>query len=412
MLTGVLTVSLAGCVNVETREKKEQIVLTILAGQSTSDAGIEDMIDEWAGVKYPGVKLEWECVDWGDQFDAQMRGRLAAGDVPDIVIGKAQDVKLYAKTGQLGTVTEKCSEKIKENALDPVTMDGKVYGLPYNFWYQGVIYNKDIFERYGLKPPTTPQEMDSLIEDLEAVGIVPFAAHFQESWKVANMTMQYMMNDIFKYSPRWGDQLRAGVVNCTGNEKMLACMLNNQKILNASWDDALLLNQFESDSRFTQGDAAMYLTGSWSMQFANQYGKTIKFGIFPFPNEEGEASLIRETNLTLMKSADTKYSNLIDEIFYSLLSDKKLAREILDFTQSDSAVKGLEAAHNSKIQEDIRRYETEGNIIDVSAGNAQLIWSFQNSAAQEQLSWLKGEKTSEEVLEYMDENREDSAYTE
>ena len=240
--------------------------------------------------------------------------------------------------------------------MEAVTLDGKVYGIPYNFWYQGVIYNKNIFGSLGLAPPDTMEELDMIIQKLEDAGIVPFAAHFQESWNVANMTMQYMMNDIFKEEPEWGDEFREGRVNCRGNEQMIKCMMNHEKILDATWPDALQIDQFESDSRFTQGEAAMYLTGSWSMQFANQYGKEIQFGIFPFPNQKGDATLIRETNLTFMKSAHTKYDALIDEVLYGIQNDEKLVQEILDFTQSDSAVKGIEPASASRIQEDLDAY--------------------------------------------------------
>lgn len=186
-------------------------------------------------------------------------------------------------------------------------------------------------------------------------------------------------------------------------------MKNNEKILNASWPDALQIDQFESDSRFTQGEAAMYLTGSWSMQFANQYGEEIQFGIFPFPNEKGDADLIRETNMTFMKSAGTEYEELIDELLYRLLNDERLMQEILEFTQSDSAVKGIAPATDSRIQKDIEEYVKAERLVDVAQGNSQLVWNFQNDAAREQLSWLKKEKSLEEVLAYMDGNRESSA---
>lgn len=65
---------------------------------------------------------------------------------------------------------------------------------------------------------------------------------------------------------------------------------------------------------------------------------------------------------------------------------------------------------SSRIQDDISRYEAEGKIIDASVGNVQLVWEFQNSVAQEQLSWLKNEKSLREVLSYADENRENSVY--
>lgn len=408
----ILAIIIQGLCSCSRQEEKEEeaIVLTVLAGQSTTDAGIEDMIDDWLEEKYPNVKLEWECVDWGNRFASQMQGRLAAGNIPDIMVGKVQNIKAYASTGQLGVISEKSRGQIEESALEAVSLNGCVYGMPYNSWYQGVIYNKNIFKSQGIKPPSTLKELDIVIEKLQSAGIVPFASHFQESWSVANMTMQQMINTIFKNEPGWGDSFRSGGTDCTGNKKVISCFLNNKKILKHSWKDAMQIDQFESDNRFMQGKAAMYLTGSWTMQFASQYGQDTEFGIFPFPNKDGNPDLIHETNLTFMKSANTKYEELIDSIFYELQNDKKLLWEILEFTQSSPAVKGMEPGYVNKIQNDIDKYIKEGRITDASQGNSQLIWDFQNDAAKEQICWLKKEKTLDAVLEYMDKNRENSMY--
>lgn len=89
------------------------------------------------------------------------------------------------------------------------------------------------------------------------------------------MTMQYMMNEIFGKIPDWGDQFRKGNQNYEGNAEVRNCFKNNQFILNHTWEDAFQIDQFECDSRFVRGEAAMYLTGSWSMQFSSQYGKIL-----------------------------------------------------------------------------------------------------------------------------------------
>ena len=411
LLVAAAATALAGCTSIQPRENdEEKITLSVLAGQSTSDAGVEDMIDEWMAQHYPQVSLSWECVDWGDKFHQQMQGRFAAGDVPDIMIGKAQDVQAYARLGNLGSIPERCSRKTEDEARKLVSVNGKVYGMPYNAWYQGVIYNKNLFKAYDLHPPKTTEELQHIIAVLEQNHIVPFASHYQESWKVANMTMQYMMNDIFTDNPAWGDDFRSGKSDFGGNEKVIKSYENNRFILEHSWKDALQIDQFESDDRFTQGEAAMYLTGSWSMQFANQYGDDIDFGIFPYPNEAGDAKLIRETNMTFMKSADTSQEELIDDIFFSLLEDQELLQEILSFTKSSSVVKGIEPVYRNRIQADIDRYEKEGKVIDVTVGNAQLVWRFQNMMAQQQLLWMKGGKSLDEILAYADQNRQLSGY--
>lgn len=111
MLVTAMTASLAaGCGSTSGGEKSEgdgdsdeKVTLTVLAGQSTTDAGIEDMIDEALAEKYPEITLEWECVDWGNDFQPKMQQYMQSG-LPDIMIGKAQDVATYAPQGVLGEI--------------------------------------------------------------------------------------------------------------------------------------------------------------------------------------------------------------------------------------------------------------------------------------------------------------------
>lgn len=392
----------------ENRQQEKSIVLTVLAGQSTSDAGIEDMINEAVEIRFPEVRLEWECVDWGESFDSQMRARIAAGDIPDIIVGKAQDAANYGAAGILAPVGAECTQRVSEDALKAVTLDGKSYGLPYNALYQGVLYNKTIFEEWNLSIPSSREDMEHILEVLQENGVTPFACHFLESWKVGNMTMQFMINDIFKENPHWGDDFRQGLTQYSGNETMIRCLEQTQLIRNNTWKDAMIIDQYECDSRFASSEAAMYLTGSWSLQFANQYENPEQFGIFPYPDESGESMLIRETNMTFMKSAGTKHGELIDAIFYELATNEKLAGEILDFTQTYSVLQGVQTAGQSLIREDVARYESEGRVIEATAGNNQLIWSYQNDVASMQLEWLKGNITLEEVLEFADSHRQES----
>lgn len=391
-------------------QHSEKIVLSVLAGQSTSDWGIEDMIDKVVKEKYPNVELEWECVDWGDKFDSQLCARYASGNIPDIIIGKAQDAIVYSKVGYLESIEEDYSGLIEEEALDTVTVDGVVYGIPYNTWYQGVIYNKEIFEKYNLDIPKNQDDLEDIIEILQNNNITPFASHFLEEWSVGNMTMQFMMNEIFADQAEWGDGFREEKVSVSDSEEAIRCLEYNKNILLNSWDDALEIDQYESDKRFFEGSAAMYLTGSWSMQFATQYNEKMKIGIFPFPNEEGDARLIRETNLTFMQGANSKYQQLVSKILMTILENEALAEEILNYTSSASVVKGWEMKYESPLQEDIEKYADNNAVIDVSLGNTQLIWSYQIELAKKELSYLNGMDSLEEVLSYADSIRTDSGY--
>lgn len=390
-------------------EQKDVITLNILAGQSTSDAGIEDMIDEAIADKFPNVYLEWECVDWGERFDSQMQGRLAAGDVPDIIVGKAQDVYAYAASGNISPITIEGTQDIEETARSAVTIDGQIYGIPYNAWYQGVVYNKDIFQKLNLSIPQTHVELEDVTEKLKANNITPFAAHFQEQWKTGNMTMQFLINDIFRKEKNWGEQFRTNEISLVGNEAVMKCIMQNKFVLDNSWKDALVIEQAESDKRFAEEEAAMYLTGFWSLQSLNQYDSAFKYGIFPYPNEEGDSCLIKETNMTFMMSSTTEQKDLISQIFEELLQNEKLMNEILSFTQTYPVIEGFPLPYESVIEEDIKAYEQKGQVVDATIGNNELIWKYQNNVAGEILKYLKGEKTIEEVLKFAEDNKNDSA---
>ena len=156
-------------------DSDEEVTLTVLAGQSTTDAGIEDMIDEALAEKYPNITLEWECVDWGNDFQPKMQQYLQSG-LPDIMIGKAQDVATYAPQGVLGEIDSEYLDRGLDAARENVTIDGKTYGLVYNALYQGVYYNKDMFEENGWEVPKTLDDLQAIIDDCNKKGITPFAS--------------------------------------------------------------------------------------------------------------------------------------------------------------------------------------------------------------------------------------------
>ena len=294
--------------------------LSILAGQSMVDAGTEDKIETIIYQTFPDVTLEWECVDWGTSFAARLRSRLAAGNIPDILIGKSQDISAYGRTGILAEIPKECVPEIKKECLKAVTIDDMVYGIPYTVCYQGVLYNKEIFEENHLSVPNTLEELSEIVDTLQQVGITPYAGHFQECWQVGNTTMQFLVNDLFINHQNWGSDFRLGKVDFTNSDIIKACLEYNKNILDHSWDDALMINQNESDIRFSEGEAAMYLTGSWSLQVVNHSKNATDVGIFPFPNQTGNSKLIMETNMTFMKSAQTDHSDLINQIFVNIVN--------------------------------------------------------------------------------------------
>ena len=384
-------------------QEEEGIVLTVLAGQSTSDAGIEDMIDEAMAEKYPEVTLEWECVDWGNDFQPKMQQYLQSG-LPDIIIGKAQDVATYAPQGVLGEIDSGYLDRGLDAARENVTIDGKTYGLVYNAMYQGVYYNKTMFEENGWEVPETLDDLQKIIDDCNEKGIIPFGSHMVDTWSIGNVTMQFAMNDVFNNNPSWGDDFRAGKVSFSDSEEMQTAYEYNKLIYDNTFPETFSTEQTDCDARMVQGEVAMKVSGSWSIQNFLDIDENFEFGIFPFPNKTGDSKLIFEPNITIMTSADTEHQDEVNQVLDVLTSDKELAVEILDYTKTASMLKDVTPTFANPSQEDIDKYAAEGRIVDVTLGNNQLVWGgFQEENAKDIAAWLQGDITFEDCLKASDD---------
>jgi ABC-type glycerol-3-phosphate transport system substrate-binding protein len=388
----------------------KKVTLRILAGESTTDACLQDIIDKAVAAKYPNITLQWEAVDWGKDFHPKMQQYIQSG-LPDIMIGKAQDVITYGSQGLLADLKGKSYLKnVLDAAIPGVTVKGKVYGVVFNCLYQGVYYNRKIFTDNSLKIPATQAELQDVIAKLKAKGVTPFATHMVDSWSIGNVTMQFAINDVFNKTPDWGDQLRAGKVSFATSAAYKKCYEYNKLIYDNTWNkETFSLQQTDCDARMVQGKAGMKVSGSWSIQNFMNVDPKFDFGVFPFPNQTGDAKLIFEPNMTWMKSAKTKNSSAIDQVLEIVTGDKKAALEFYNQTKTASMLKGVSPTFPNPSQKDIDKYASAGKIIDANIGNNQLQWGgFQEENAKDIAAWLQGEITLEAALKASDGRKANS----
>ena len=166
------------------------------------------------------------------------------------------------------------------------------------------MYNRTMFEENNCEIPKTLDDLNAIIEDCKAKGITPFASHMVDTWSIGNVTMQFMMNDVFNTTPDWGDQFRDGKVSFETSEAAQTAYKYNELIYNNTFDNTFSLQQTDCDAKMVNGEAAMKVSGAWSIQNFQAIDENFDFGIFPFPNQTGDSKLIFEPNMTFMKSAD------------------------------------------------------------------------------------------------------------
>jgi ABC-type sugar transport system, periplasmic component len=348
-------------------------------------------------------------VDWGNDFQPKMQQYMQSG-LPDIMIGKAQDVKTYAPQGVLEEIDSKYLDKGLDAARQNVTIDGKTYGLVYNALYQGVYYNKKMFKDNGWQVPKTLDDLQKIIDACKKKGITPFASHMVDTWSIGNVSMQFAMNDVFNKNPKWGGDFRAGKVSYSNSKEMQNALNYNKLIYDNTFPETFSTEQTDCDAKMVKGEAAMKVSGSWSIQNFLDIDENFDFGIFPFPNQTGDSKLIFEPNITVMTSAKSQNQDAINCVLDVLTSDTKLATEIYDYTKTASMLKDVTPTFKNPSQEDIDKYAADNNIVDVTLGNNQLVWGgFQEENAKDIAAWLQGDKSLKDCLKACDDRVKSSS---
>ncbi len=384
-----------------------KVTVKILAGQSTTDAGIENYITDAVAAKYPDIQLDWEVVGWGTDFSAKIQEYMKSG-MPDMLVGKGQDIATFASRNILGDISGKPYLKnVVDAAVGSGSYKGKAYGVVYNALYQGVYYNRKLFKDNNIAIPRTQAELQTVIAKLKSLGITPFETHFVDTWSIGNITMQFMINDVFSKTPDWADQFRSGKVSYATSPLAKAVYGYNKLIYDNTWkDETFSLQQTNADGRLVQGKAAMKVSGSWSIQNFLDVDPNFDFGIFPFPNQAGNSKLIFEPNITFMKSAATKQSDAIDKILSVITTDKALGQKIFDQTKTASTIKGMGPSFKNPSQKDIEAYVSKGLLVDANSGNLQLVWGgFQDENAKDIAAWLQGSETLDQALKAADSRK-------
>lgn len=385
-----------------TDKAENERTISILSGQRyTKDIYLDQLQRH-----FPNLSFEFEEIDWGDELTAAIKDRLYIDDMPDIIIGKGQDIGIYKQIGILKPLPMEISERIVPHALDNAVINDTLYGLPYDCLYQGVIYNKDIFEIHDIAIPETKKQMRETVKKLHQYDITPFAMHLSENWPMANIIMQFALNEIFLYEPDWGKRFNADLVSFESSEPMKWCFDNAKYVFDNTWSDSFRVDNDESSRRFFRGEAAMFLTGIWSLENMYEYNPDISLGIFPYPNEKGASHLIYEVNTTFMKTASEENSAIADKILEFLVNDDTLADKLLGKSMNYSLLKDYEPEYPNVLNSSIDTYIKEGRIIDAYTGNSQLIWEFQAEYSDYAMYWLEKKIALEDVLNYADRDRQ------
>jgi raffinose/stachyose/melibiose transport system substrate-binding protein len=214
----------------------------------------------------PNIKIETDFIQ-NANYTAGIKTRLLGSEKMDIF--DTWSPSLFAEFNALGDniyLDLTGSAFLKDfipAALDPVTINGKVYGAPEVMHSDGLLYNKTLFEKLGLKVPQTWDEFIALCEALKKKGIIPVA--MDSEWWVPQFFWGSIMSNNGADSA-WTKKLESGEVQIS--DPIFVDAIKKQKELvdkvyvPKEWTG---MKHEQSKDLLGQGKAAMIITGTWDI---------------------------------------------------------------------------------------------------------------------------------------------------
>lgn len=251
----------AGGNSAEGNVKEDIRVVTYFAGSDAYAPVWKEVCADYMK-DHPGITIVDESQPTSgsnDLFKTKVQADLAAGNPADLVLyytGEAytktfEDSGLFVDFGDILKADPEWAGNFKESPLENVQYQGKQYALPFIGYYEGMFYNKALFEQYGLEEPTTWENIMKANEVFSQNDIVTLSM---------SLGMPYITTENF-------------IMGASGKE-------NHRNYFDDSWGiaidciaelyqkgglpkDTFTISEDDVRLLFSEGKAAMMINGSW-----------------------------------------------------------------------------------------------------------------------------------------------------
>lgn len=246
----------------------------------------------------PGVKVELEILG-NEQYKEKLKVLSASGELPDVgMTWAAGFLKPYVEGEMFAPLNDVLDSGLQENFVpgttDAYAIDGNTYGLPLELNIAPIFYNKAIFEENGLEVPKTYEEFKNVVDTLRENDVAPIALGNKDRW-TGSLWYMYLADRI------GGAETLTSAINRSGSFEDPALVkaaeeIQNLTDMNAFNEGYNALADQEAKSLFMNGQAAMYLIGSWDLpNYTTNEDVPQEFrdsvGFFNFPTVNGQGSL-------------------------------------------------------------------------------------------------------------------------
>lgn len=314
-------------------ESEEKVDIHIMA---YNDKSTRSEYLRYLSEELPFINIVYEYVSL-EYFNNELNVRLLAGQGPDI-IEVGGEARILASTGRLLDLTnEEFISKYMIEGLDPFSVGNRIYAIPLQSWFEGIFYNKAIFDQHRLSPPSTLDEFIMIHIYLKDAGIKPQTMGAQSWEPLMKQSIGIVNNEFYSKNENSDFDERFNNGQARLAEEWLPAVTEWYQMITKGCltPDMLDYSYEQALEEFATGGAAMWQSGPWSLGAIRRINPDILLGMFPIPGTEpGTGWLIGGPGSALAINANSP--------------NTEMALKVLDITSTPEAQKALIADNTGK----------------------------------------------------------------
>jgi raffinose/stachyose/melibiose transport system substrate-binding protein len=288
-----------------------QVALTIESWRNDDLTIWQDKIIPAFEAKYPNIKVTFAPTA-PTEYNGTLDSKLQGGSAGDLITCRPFDLSLgLFNRGYLASVNDLPGmENFGDVAKSAwITDDGKTaFCVPMASVIHGFIYNKDVFTKLGLTPPTTIAEFHAVLDKIKNDGkYTPLVMGTKDLWESATMGFQNIGPNFWK-----GEEGRKALI--AGTQKFTDAPYVNTWAELASWKPYLEKGAEgvaypDAQQVMTSAKGAIYPAGTWDIGTFEAAGLT-NIGFFgpPVQNAGDQCYISDHTDIAIGLNAKSAHS--------------------------------------------------------------------------------------------------------
>lgn len=215
---------------------------------------------------YPHIRIDRDFIP-NNNYTAGIKTRLLGGEKLDVFdVWSPSLFEEFRKLGDdiyLDLSGASFLGEFRSSSLAPVTIGGKVYGVPEVMHSDGLLYNRTMLEELGLQVPETWEAFIELCETLLDHRIIPIALD-SEWWGPQFFFGSIMSNN--GADAAWTQRLERGEVTVR-DPIFVDAMVRTRELIDRGYvpEQWLSLKREQAKDLVGEGSAAMMIAGTWDM---------------------------------------------------------------------------------------------------------------------------------------------------